>query len=506
MRLSILLPAHSFRSEASLTGRGKGDGFSNFVHISSLRFLPFLLITLILSACTQVTLFGIAPEVTATPVGTPLPAPAARTPVIPTPTPGIDVGAKTDALKGVKVLVWHGWDGTSSALLEKMANEFNLTNKLGLIITVAPQKNLTQLAGAVENALGKPEQPDLVIALPEQILAWQQQVVDLTPYIKQPNTPAQPVGLDLSLIPAGFLAQSELNGVRYALPAARTARYIFYNASFASELGFDKAPATTDDFRKQACSANAFWKTDADLTNDGYGGLALDAPTDVNWQTAYSWLAAGTAGSADTFSDGKFHFNTPANLSALQFVTQLRTDNCAWLPDSLTNFEHLVSRRALFITATLGDINAQNAAFNAAGSADLWTILPFPGAQPVIVPYGPDYAILKSTPALQLGAWIFLRWMLDPQNQLRWSRGTGLLPVLQPALLMISTDITLPHQWSAALALIPYSKIYPQTSAWSLADKILADGMRAFDRSYPNVPMPDILDMIDTAVKDMLTK
>ncbi len=459
--------------------------------------LLFLLI-LVLNACTPtVTLLGKEAPAAPTQASSALPQPQARTPV-PSPTPGYDLGLSPKDLKGVEVLVWHGWDGTSSSLLEQMASEYNLTNKWGLKIKVVPQLNLLLLSSNVEKALGKPEQPDLVVALPEQILAWQPQLLDLTPYMAQKE-----IGLDAGSIPAGFADQSRLNGLPYALPAARSARFIFYNASFAHDLGFDSAPGSLDEFRKQACAANAFWKQDTDQTNDGFGGLVLDGLDDPNWQTGFSWLVAG---GGQVYSEGAFHFNTPENISAMGFVSQLRDDDCAWLSDAPTNFEHLATRHALFITGSLADIAAQNAAFNAIASPDKWTLLAFPGSRPGIVPYGPDYSILKSSPERQLAAWLFLRWLLEPQNQIRWSRGTGLLPVTQPALKMLRTDITVSAQWGAALDLIPQAFNYPQSASWHLADKVLADGMLAYNRSYPNVSLENVFKVMDATILDMTKK
>ncbi len=463
------------------------------------RFLLILFCTaLFLSACSPtVILLDPALAVTPTLPAKPLPLPKAHTPV-PSPTPGYDLGIAPQDLKGVEVLVWHGWDGTSASLLAQMAGEYNLTNKWKIRVLVESQLNLSLLNSAVKNVLGRPEQPDLVVALPEHILAWQPQVLELTPYETQ-----KVIGLEPGLIPAGFIDQSRQGEDQYGLPAARSARFIFYNASFAHDLGFEAAPRTTEEFRKQACAANAFWKQDDDQTNDGFGGLVLDVIDAANWQTPFSWLAAG---GGQVFSDGKYQFNTPENINALGFLTQLRDADCAWLSDSDTNFEHLATRRALFITGGLGDISAQTAAFSAIASPDKWTLLPFPGNQAGIVPYGPDYAILKSTPERQLAAWLFLRWLLEPQNQIRWSRGTGLLPVTQPVLKMLATDFTLKPQWGAALELIPQSRIYPQTSTWSLVNKILADGMLAYNRSYPNVPLENILKMMDGTIHDLVQK
>ena len=432
------------------------------------------------------------PSVTSTPQSTNdiLPTAAARTPM-PTPTRTSDVGARADDLKGVEVRLWHGWDGSTARLLEQMAAEFNISNPWGITITPVSLQNFTLLGAEMEKIPA--EQGEMVIALPEQILAWQNRVTDLNPYLSLPDLGFNPADL------SAFAAQSNLGEARLGLPAARSAWFIFYNRSFARDLGFADAPQSAEDFKAQACAANMFWKQDQDLTNDGFGGLALEVSP--NWQSAHAWLSAG---GGETFENNEFHFDTPANISALEFVDSLRQQDCAWLPDSTTNFDNLASRRAIFSTGNLSEITLQSAAFAASGSTDEWTLLPFPGNHPGITAYGPDYAILKTDPAHQLAAWLFIRWMLEPQNQVRWSVDTGLLPVTLPAITMFQAETASVPQWKIALSLIPQSLPYPQTAGWRKANKVLADGIFAYFRAYPNASLPDVLDMMDATVHDLI--
>lgn len=458
------------------------------------RILPVLFFSaLFLGACVPtVTLLGhvTQPAPTAEFIATPPPATVTR---IPAPTALPDLGIRPDALTGVEVLAWDGWDGSSSRLFQQMAAEFTLSNKWGIKVSVVSQRNLVLLAGQVDKAMLTEQQPDIVVALPEQILAWQDNVVDLSPYTVQPD-----IGIDPGAMNGAFWEQSHTNGKRYGLPAARSARFLFYNTSFAQDLGFNAAPGNLDQFREQACKANAFWKQDADLTNDGFGGLALDVS--ANWQTPFSWLAAA---GAQVFVDGEFRFNTPENVAVLDFVSKLRADGCAWPSSSSSNYDHFAARRALFITGSLGEMAAQKQAFVAAASADQWTVLPFPGAQPTIVAYGPDYAVLKSGSARQLAAWLFIRWMLEPQNQLSWSRQTGLFPVTASAVKLLQADGVANPQLAAALTLIPDASIYPQTPLWRVADGPLADGFMAYFYSFPNGTLEGVLTSLDATVKEL---
>ena len=59
-------------------------------------------------------------------------------------------------------------------------------------------------------------------------------------------------------------------------PAQRSARVIFYNQTWARELGFNAPPSTADDFREQACKANASFRSNEDPKDDALGGWLVD--------------------------------------------------------------------------------------------------------------------------------------------------------------------------------------------------------------------------------------
>ncbi len=160
-------------------------------------------------------------------------------------------------------------------------------------------------------------------------------VVDLSPYL---GDPAWGLGSDvIAGFPPVFWAQDSLDGKQLGIPAQRSARFLFYNQTWAHELGFDNPPATADEFRQQACAANAFFRTDLSPQNDGYGGWIVD----TDWQTTYSWLLAFGGGVVDGNAYG---FRTDPNLAALQFLKGLFDDHCAWLSTEPTPFDSV--RRA----------------------------------------------------------------------------------------------------------------------------------------------------------------
>ena len=463
--------------------------------------LALLLACLLLTACSPtVILLG---DKTETPTRAPTLKPplVVRTPRATLP-PKPQISASPDDLRGISISLWHGLDGESGTLLAQMADEFSRTNTWGIRVDVVSQKNLSLLVESVEAALDTPEQPDLALAFPEYAQTWdaQGQVIDLTPYIADPN-----VGLtdaEIQDIPSVFWKQGQVDAKRLSVPAMRTGRFLFYNTSFAKELGFNSPPQSADDFRKQACAANASWKTDDDQSNDGFGGWVLEndaADTDAPW-TAYGWL---NALGGNVYTNGNYAFFTPKNREALGFLAKLRSDGCAWLSSALSNYEALAVHKALFAAGSLYHLRDQRAAF--AASPDRWTVIPFPGATPAMVVYGPDYIVLKSSEARQLAAWLFVRWMLSPENQARWQRATGLFPMRASAVDLLDNIRNANPQWSAAMALVAQAKTYSLAPGWPKARLVLGDGFfHIFQGNPTSRDVANALNEMDGIMKDLL--
>ena len=113
------------------------------------------------------------------------------------------------------------------------------------------------LSDAITTSITSGGKPDLVAALPEQVLAWEAAgaVVDLNPYVSDPTWGLK--SSEIADIPAVFWAQDSVGGRRLGVPAQRSTDLLFYNKTWAHELGFTHPPATADEFRQQACAANA---------------------------------------------------------------------------------------------------------------------------------------------------------------------------------------------------------------------------------------------------------
>lgn len=445
----------------------------------------FVLLSLFLAACGPLT---------AMPINTP--PVATETPSVPnTPTLAVSkLNVEKEALRGVQVQVWHPWFGAQASLFESQVAQFNKENEWGIVVSAEGQQNYSELYSQTTAALKDSSNPQVVIALPEHALGWGAKVVDQNTYLHDPDYGMS--ALDISDFANAVWLQDEVDGKRLGMPAQRTARFIFYNQSWARELGFSAPPKTSAEFEQQACAAHAALGKDTDTGNDALGGWLIDADA----LTALSWMLA-FGGSLQ--EENGYRFLTPGNINAFKYLKVLQQKGCAWVasPD-LPAVDRFAARQALFSTGSLDDVIEQARTFLTSGNQDEWTVLTFPGdEQQALVVYGSSFVMFQSDDVTQLAAWLFMRWMLSPENQARWVQSTGLFPLRASAMDLLADYGQTHPQWAEAVKLLPGGKITPQLASWRLVRVMLGDG---FADMFDTIRHPDLTDgQVPVVLKQM---
>ncbi|OQY28268.1 MAG: hypothetical protein B6I38_09340 [Anaerolineaceae bacterium 4572_5.1] len=188
-----------------------------------------------------------------------------------------------------------------------------------------------------------------------------------------------------------------------------------------------------DQRENRQLAANQFMRSDESADNDGKGGWIVDSDS----MTVLSWMLAFDGG---PLTDGGYKFITPENIETLKRLKKLFDDGCAWVSTEDTPYEQFAARSALFITASLEEFSDLSRSF------------------------------------AQLGNWLFVRWMLAPENQARWVKSTGLFPLRVSSLDELSDYQDEHPQWAAGVELITQAQIQPQLLSWRKVRPVLGDG------------------------------
>ncbi len=384
-------------------------------------------------------------------------------------------------LRGTTIQFWHPWSGEREFAVLSLVNQFNAENEYGIVVTAFSHKG--DLYQNVRAGIWSGVLPQVAAAYNNQLQSWDNQggvIVDLNTFIDHPVW-----GLDAEAradyYPV-FWDQDEVTGKRLGVAVYRTAMTLFYNQTWARELGFQAPPASTAEFRQQACAA---------ARNDGTGGwiASLDPSTVMSWILAFGGSGLNEAG------DG-YDFDTPEVAAAFEYLASLFGRGCAWLPAYRYANDEFASRQGLFYTSSIAGIPYQQAAMENHQNTDQWTVLPFPSPEgdPVLNVNGPAYAILRSSPKKELAAWLFVRWITQPENQAVFIQSSGYFPSRRSTLTHLQAYALDNPQWMEALAWIPYSKFEPRLGSWGIARWAVGEAAGELAKpGFDSASIPDLL-------------
>lgn len=436
-------------------------------------------------------------------------------------------GANMSALRGEVITFWHPWQGDLADRVLKAVDVFNRTNEWGLTVEVTSFYNNSALDDALNRVVSSQEDgstsaiqqtlsagngvgmtkgqlPDLVAAAPDQLarLAFGSPpvLVDLTSYIQDPVN-----GITEEVINSYVLEywrQDRSDNIQFGLPALRSARVLFYNQSWAKDLGFNSPPKTPEDFKKQACAAAFANNTAKILDLYGTGGWRVDNDP----LTTLSWIAAFGADPIPQEEGQPYHFRGEKAQDAVDFLQGLVSDGCAWLGNDMQPYETFARRKALFYSGTLADMTMQSRWQEQLNNDDQWTVLPFPGSDGKGVAFssGYSYGIFDSTPEKQMGAWLFIRWLSQPEVAFDLIESFPSIPVSKSISEKINSE-GMNSQWEQILLMADNLRAAPSLPSWGQARRPLEDaGWQIYH--LPSDNLTQILPQLDQTIADLLQR
>jgi ABC-type glycerol-3-phosphate transport system substrate-binding protein len=438
---------------------------------------------------------------------TPQSSPTNAIPLVPTPESTQGVSSLPETIPdGIEVDFWHPWSGKMANLVDEMVKEFNETNQWDISIQASAfsdeQVFIRQVAGILE--MGDP-MPDL-IAAPDFFLtslvkngtALRDQQEFLTSSIWGiPQAELErffPVFLD-----SGLLA-----GERISFPAYRTGHFIFYNQSWAEELGFSQIPESPDLFEEQACAAARANQFGPVRENVGTGGwvYSLDSSAFLSWLKAFEGGVSDPTGNISNLLRS-------GNIESSTFLYDLflPANNCAWLGRQPLPYQYFANRQAISYSGIMEDILIQEQVNELNDAVDDWTIVPYPSVsgRPVVTLSGISYGIASFDEDKSLAAWEFIKWMTTTENQVRIVESTATFPLSASALDDLAEFRAAHPAWSDGLVYLPFAEHIPSATNWIIVRDILSDiswQLIQFTTSRDNIP--GIWENADTLLQEIV--
>lgn len=423
----------------------------------------------------------------------------------PAPTRAPELQVSTDDLNGLTTHFWHPLTDISAYQMELLTREFNQDNEWGITVVTHMAGSNGELYRQVAAAVDDGNLPDLVVAPTTYLIRWQteaQLLVGLDDYVYDKIW-----GLsekEVAGFPRAFWDEDILDDTRLGLPALRSFEVIFYNQSWAEELGYKDPPTTPEEFKAQSCAAAQANQEDDIPGNDGTGGWILDAsPGGI-----LAWLLAfGYDGLPETDTE-RYEFRSDEAEATFVFLRSLVDEGCAWISRTTQYSEYFHDRYALFYSGQMQDIVRQERDAARLQMKDGWTILPYPALdeKPIAVSNGLSYAVLDSTPEQQVAAWLFLRWLASPANQSRLVQVNSTLPLSSTAIDILSVYGQHHQAWQQAIMWIPLAQPEPALASWREAGVIIADAAWQLFQPYSNSDdVGMILEFLGETIEEVLS-
>jgi len=423
-----------------------------------------------------------------------------------TPKPTSSLGITQDDLAGIKVVFWHTWMGDAGKVVDEITEAFNSQNKWGIQVEASYQGNIDEIDEKLHAAIDNGQPPDIVVGYHYQTPDWDSAwgLIDLNEYVSDPVWGLSTDEKD-DFYPA-FWNQDQNGDKRMGVPAQRSGQLLYYNATWAKELGFSSPPSTPEEFIEQACAAARANQKDEDPDNDRTGGLIISThyAAMLNWMNAFG--ADITSSNEKTSGGDTYDFDNHQVEESLTFLRKLYDQGCAWLSMEQYPQTDFAARRGLFAIDSVIAIPYQQAAFLQSGNTDWWTVIPYPTTQNEsnLSVYGPSFEILTSTPEEQLASWLFIKWLLMPQNQAELVEKTSAFPLRRSVIDILNRKEVLHPQWFTAASALDSAKAEPNLSSWRLVRWAVSDASTQLYRFYFTIDqIPNLVEFLNETANDL---
>ncbi len=444
--------------------------------------LLVLALAVIAAACSPAS----APAPTAAP---PTAAPQATT-AAPTTAPTSAPAAKT-----VELQFWHGQSQTQEKALNALIAKFNASHP-GIKVTGTFQGGYSDLYKKVTAAIAAGSPPDLAIGYQNDIANYinSDAVVPLDDYMKDPK-----IGFtadDLKDISPSFIDKYPQFGNKvYSLAFMRSMEVMFYNADMLKAAGFDKPPATWDDFMK-ACAAAS--KPPDVVCYEMPGSGAASTFSYMVWTRGGELMSA----------DGKsFTFDQKAGLDAMTMLSDMFTKKYAILQAKAYQDQTDFSLGKVLFTfgSTAGLPYYKSAIKDAGDKVKNWGIAvpPHNTPNPIVDVYGPSVAVFKTNAEKQQAAFVFIKWLMGNDPSAEWVKASAYFPPRASTKTALADYIKANPMYGEALGWVQYGRVEPTFyAAWNPARNYIGDAMVAVanGKATPEQALKDAVQKANAAL------
>ncbi len=334
--------------------------------------------------------------------------------------------------RGALVVYWHTLTGADEGHFLGMIDDFNASNKWDITVVAEYQGDVEAIERRVLNNISSGKLPSMVMSEPSLAATYaaHEAAVALSPYWESQKWGFSDDELD-DFWP-GALAADELpqfDDERFSFSSCRSLQLLYYNVDWLKELGHEAPPQTWEQFKELACAAS---NPDEALYGFEFG---MDSSLFINMLAAQDVAIINQNVSAYTLGGEQ-------GQSALRFLQDLIQDRCAQWETETGPLGNFGAGKILFSIASSAELlTYQHAIVEGANFDWSLSLLPYTAQDAQVGVYGSSMTILPNTPKEQLAAWLFIKWLAEPEQQARWAQGADCFPTRRSALVVLEEEM-----------------------------------------------------------------
>ncbi|MCL2147031.1 MAG: extracellular solute-binding protein [Synergistaceae bacterium] len=342
-----------------------------------------------------------------------------------------------DPNRPVSVAMWHTYVEQMKTCIDELVAEFNATvgKKEGIVVNVTAVSNASVLNEKIIMAAngdpGAPELPDMALVYPSVAitLAAKGLLMDFR---------TQFSGVELSAYVPRFLEEGKLGGSElYLLPVAKSTEVLYVNATIFERFSRDTGVTLSDlsTFEGITNAARLYYEwTDAktpDIPNDGKTFYYPDIP--------FNFAMTGFEQLGDHFvKDGALDFSSPSFGRIWNCYYPGAVTGSIAIFDDYGNYLAKAGEIVCTTSTSAGAIFYPETVTYADNTKEesVFVILPYPvfeGGQKIAPQRGAGMCTFKSSKEKEYATAVFLKWLTNSAQNLRFVINTGYLPVTNEA-------------------------------------------------------------------------
>jgi len=405
---------------------------------------------------------------------------AAQPSQTPIPEP---MGLPWSSVENVELDFWYVWDRDQPGTgMNAIVDRFNQENEWGIVVNPVDQGLALNPLNSMEMAFEAGLVPHLLLSDASAITSWYQDglTLDLSPFLDDPVA-----GLsvkDQKDYYSGLYDRFTIEGsIRPGLPFTQTIQVIYYNQSWAKELGYSTSPNSGQDLEEQACSAAGDRELSASSQAQATGILLSPEAANIA-SAAYAY-----DGSFFSLEGDGYLFNTPEIQQVAEDWQSLLHQGCGMTfysyldpMSSELSLDYFNQRKTMMMVGSSLMMDYVNTGANQTGRADDWEMLPFlgPEGNKAVSSEIQSVVVFHSTPEEELASWLFLKYLASPEAQAEWAQFSRYYPTRKSSLRLLRDFRAENPHWSQGLNLLKYSIGMPLDPSWNTVKLSVSDAFQ----------------------------